>query len=81
MSKKVLFSMCFTEGMDEVLASMHVGTTDGKPNKVPVLSVDYESREQVLDSITSAINIMLDRFEESLEENSDGAEKEENDLS
>jgi hypothetical protein len=62
--KEVLFSMCFLENMNNVLASMHVGTKDEPVQKVPVLRVEYTNREEVFERLTQAINIMLDRFEE-----------------
>ena len=62
--KEVLFSMCFIENMEGVLASMHVGAKDEAAQKVPVLRIEYTNRDQVFDSITKAINIMLDRYEE-----------------
>jgi hypothetical protein len=64
MSKSVLFSMCFIEGIENVLASMHVGMDGEKTDKVPVLRIEYIDRDQVINSMNEAINLMLDKYEE-----------------
>jgi hypothetical protein len=56
--------MCFIEGIENVLASMHVGMDGEKTDKVPVLRIEYIDRDQVINSMNEAINLMLDKYEE-----------------